>query len=680
MRAIKQIICVLIIACGLIALPYAWESDSLSPFYFLADYRAFLPSREQIFIGAGVTIILISLYHYWFAQFLRIIESLLIVLGCILLGYGALFILVGVFHYTEFSDLSSFWNYVLYPKKYSFSHFIGMLIRMIFLAGGLWEAGKVLIGIGASRVAGVGIFHHRGRQLISYESALEEARALKGEEDSGLFWGMMRLPSSVASSHFAIVGSTGSGKTISIRLLMQSVLPMIGTGKDHRALIYDAKQDMYSILKGINPPCEVMILNPFDKRGVAWDMAKDITSPATAQQIASILIPENKNASQPFFADAARHLLSGVLISFIKNAPENWRLRDVLIALKSQERLKKVLLATPETSDLVEQYFSDATTARNVMSTVATKMQRYEFIAAAWSKAKKSISLRDWLKSESILILGNDEATRTALDAINQVIFKRLSELILAQTESETGITGRRTWIFLDELRQAGKLEGLSSLLTKGRSKGASVILGYQDIEGLREVYGHQLANEIAGQCANKAILRCDSSDTAKWASALFGEREVLERRESVSQSSGSSHQEYSMSAGSSSKSESAQTSEQILKRDVVLPSQIMDIAPCTPQTGLSGYYLTSIVGAYFVTAGGEFIANELINKDSTVLDVDPRPESDQYLKAWENSDLERLCLENSIEEKGEIEPEESIKQSSLFQINREEKIEEKIE
>lgn len=41
-------------------------------------------------------------------------------------------------------------------------------------------------------------------------------------------------------------------------------------------------------------------------------------------------------------------------------------------------------------------------------------------------------------------------------------------------------------------------------------------MLGFQDIEGLREVYGYQLANEIAGQCANKAILRCDSSDTAR--------------------------------------------------------------------------------------------------------------------------------------------------------------------
>lgn len=664
---IKQILAVLIVSGGLVALPYAWE-----PNIFIPDYRGFLPSTEVIAYGAGALILLIFLYHYWRAQFERVLEALLTIFFGYLLGTALFVGVVALFHYSEFDSFPGFYNYVFYPAKgqMSFSHLVGRIIQVICFLGSVWEGFKTSIGLGSNRVRGLGIFHHRGRSLKTYNQANQDAEALRAENDPGLWWGMMRLPSRVATSHFAIVGSTGSGKTISIRLLMQSVLPFIGQGNDQRALIYDAKQDMVSILAGINLACEVLILNPFDKRGVAWDMAKDITSPATAQQIATILIPENKNASQPFFSDAARHLLSGVFISFIKKCPESWTFRDVLIALKSQERLKKVLSETPETKDLVEQYFSDATTARNVMSTVATKMQRYEFIAAAWSKAERKISLREWLDGEFILVLGNDEATRTALDAINQVIFKRLSELILAQTESET----RRTWVFLDELRQAGKLEGLSSLLTKGRSKGASVILGYQDIEGLREVYGYQLANEIAGQCANKAILRCDSSDTAKWASALFGEREVLERRESISKSSGSSQSNYSLGAGSTSKGESSQVSEQVLKRDVVLPSEIMDIPPTTPETGLSGYYLTPLVGAYYVTAEGSFIAQELIPRDENALDVDPREEADQYLKPWENVDLERLNL-GIEQEKPSAEQKPEEEQNPLFQVSRKEKI-----
>ena len=87
---------------------------------------------------------------------------------------------------------------------------------------------------------------------------------------------------------------------------------------------------------------------------------------------------------------------------------------------------------------------------------------------------------------------------RQSLDAINQAIFKRAAELLLAQDESPE----RETWIILDELREAGKLDGLTSLLSKGRSFGARVVVGFQDIEGLRAVYGEKEANEMPPDCA----------------------------------------------------------------------------------------------------------------------------------------------------------------------------------
>jgi len=112
--------------------------------------------------------------------------------------------------------------------------------------------------------------------------------------------------------------------------------------------------------------------------------------------VATILIPEEKNSSQPFFSDAARHLLSGVLISLIQSSPGKWTFRDVLLSLSNLERLKKVLLSCSATKDIAEQYLHDGITARNVMSTLATKMQRYQFVAAAWDRATRSISLKEW--------------------------------------------------------------------------------------------------------------------------------------------------------------------------------------------------------------------------------------------------------------------------------------------
>jgi type IV secretory pathway TraG/TraD family ATPase VirD4 len=420
---------------------------------------------------------------------------------------------------------------------------------------------------------------------------------------------------------------------------MQSVLKKVGLGDDVRALVYDAKQDFTSIVSGIAPESEIVILNPFDERGVAWNMARDITSPIHAQQVASILIPENPNASQPFFTDASRHLLIGVFISLMKNAGQAWTFRDVLMSMKKRSRLIAVLKSCTYTSDLVGEYLEEATTANNIMSTIASKLHRYEFIGAVWERAENSISLSDWLKSESILILGNDESARSALDAVNQVIFKRLTELVLAQEES----VSRQTWFFLDELRQAGKLEGLSALLTKGRSKGASVVIGFQDIEGLRDVYGTQVANEIAGQCANKAILRSDSSETSNWASELFGKKEILEERLTRGSSAGLTANDIFRHVRSSSESNS--TSEHVAERKVVMGSEIMNISPTSFISGLTGFFITPEFGSYWVHAKGDWLKQSLVEANDQVPNLIRRNSVQQYLNPWTEFDSMRLGL-----------------------------------
>ena len=83
---------------------------------------------------------------------------------------------------------------------------------------------------------------------------------------------------------------------------------------------------------------------------------------------------------------------------------------------------------------------------------------------------------------------------------------------------------GKGHLAFLDEFREAGKLEGLRRLLNKGRSKGACVVLGCQDVEGVRAEYGREEANEILAQCTHTVVLNVGSPETAQWATGIFGE------------------------------------------------------------------------------------------------------------------------------------------------------------
>ena len=294
----------------------------------------------------------------------------------------------------------------------------------------------------------------RGKQFLTLGEARNIADKKTATDGPGVYFGWLTVPESQATTHFAIVGATGSGKTLIFRSMMESVLPKIGTGVDTRALIYDAKRDMIPILVGLGMGENIISLHPFDERGCAWDMAKDITSPAAADQAATVLIPHEKANSSPFFTDAARALMTGVMTVFIRKCSEKWTFRDVIVALKSATRIKAILGECDETKDLIEQYFTNERTANDVMATLATKIQRYQYIAAAWEKAEDSISLKDWIQGESILVLGNDEETRSADDALHQVIFKRVSELILNGSES----FNRRTWIFLDDLKEADEM------------------------------------------------------------------------------------------------------------------------------------------------------------------------------------------------------------------------------
>lgn len=473
----------------------------------------------------------------------------------------------------------------------------------------------------------------RGRSLISIEQARQRAEESLSEDAPRLCWGGLDLPMASASSHFVIAGNSGSGKTLNIQMLLQSVLPQIMSDNDQRALIYDAKGDTMSLLHGMNLQVPIRTLNPFDTRGVAWDLAKDLTAPVTAFEMASLLIPADPHANQPFFTRAATHLLYGVLLALMEKAGMDWTFADVVYAMQSQTRIRELLASTPYTKDLIELYLSVPERASDILATVATKMGPYSFIAAAWSQASEKVSLKEWGNEESILVLGTDEANRQALDAINRVVFKRISEIILSQTES----ADRRTWIFLDEARQAGFLDGLDSILTNGRSKGASVVLGFQDIEGMREVNGDKVANELIGQCSHVTVLRLASPATAQWAANLFGSYERFE-----------DHTSDSSSEGDHGDTASTTVSKQRVKREAVLSSEFLSLPPTSRKNGLTGYSIVPGVGAYQMHLTAEWLDARLPKPDPAVPNFLPRPQSIQHLPSWTEADRRRLGLLNT--------------------------------
>lgn len=448
-----------------------------------------------------------------------------------------------------------------------------------------------------------------------------------GDSIDGIAWGRHQLPQSEATGHFLAVAASGGGKSTLLQILMQTALPKIGLIPDWRALIYDAKQDILPLLAAICPNAKVVTAHPYDQRGAAWDMQRDVTDAATALETAMMLIPPI-HESQPFFGDAARHLCYGVMLSFILSQ-KPWTFSNFIRAMQTENRIRRILKKHAATQAIEKQYFYDPRLSANILSTISTKLLAFGPIAASWDTATEKFSLEDWVENNWILVLGNYETGRSAIDAINRCIFKRASDLLLNQTNSFT----RRTYFLWDELSEAGKLDGLVSLMKKGRSKGACCVLAFQSVQGMRDhdLYGPQQTDEILGQIANRFFGRLECVATAEWASSLFGDQENEE--EIVTESTGS---------GGTSRS----INRQRVTRRLVMPGEFMDTPACNAENGLSGYYIVRSHGAYFDNIpGNELWGASLIPPRSDVPEFLPRPPHTKLLKSWSPEEDAAFCL-----------------------------------
>jgi Type IV secretion-system coupling protein DNA-binding domain len=370
---------------------------------------------------------------------------------------------------------------------------------------------------------------------------------------------------------------------------------------------------------------KTIILNPFDARAAAWDVARDITDKSTAKEVANILIPTPPHTHQPFFTEGAAALLSGVFQAVHYAAPGEWTLRQVLLILDDETRLRKVLANCPHTVGLIKKWI-EVPEWPSVNATIASRVSDLEPVVAAWDRATYKISLQDWVDGEGVLVLGSSPSDESALNAVNRVVFARCSQLLLSKPKSTT----RRTWVYFDEAQQLGKLEKLDELLRKGRDYGISVVLGLQDIEGWKHKYEEGPALSILGQCKNKAFLQVEGADTAEWAAKQIGEYEHIREKESYTYGD--------------DKTSRTVAHERVTER-AVLPSEISKLP--TPDfkngVGVAGYYIASRIGVFKSHAEPQCIRQFLPPANNGVPTNIRRPSEEQQFRPWDDDDTRQL-------------------------------------
>jgi hypothetical protein len=158
-------------------------------------------------------------------------------------------------------------------------------------------------------------------------------------------------------------------------------------------------------------------------------------------------------------------------------------------------------------------------------------------------------------------------------------------------------------------------------------------VLGFQDIQGLRGVYGDKAADELVALCQFTSILRCSGTETTKWASDRIGEREdwMPMPHETDSIASSGSQETRTKSYGQN---------WQFVTRRAVLQSEISSL-PLADRGRVGGFHiLPSLqIVAHAVTQ------YPLVENDPAEDFRKRKNDADFLLDPWTNDDWVRLGL-----------------------------------
>jgi type IV secretory pathway TraG/TraD family ATPase VirD4 len=368
--------------------------------------------------------------------------------------------------------------------------------------------------------------HQRGSIIEAPTSAAKSQFRTAGL-DRGMTLAGVPIPAADEAKHFKFIGTTGTGKSTAIREILDRAL-----ARGDRAVIADPDggylQKFYQRQRGD------VVLNPFDSRSVKWDLFAEVKNDYDVEQLARSLIPDHDGQDRSWRA-YARTFFTAVTrqahAAGIDNVGELYRL---LVAADSAE-LRVLVRGTPAQPFLDEHNSRMFDSIRSVASSAVGALEHVS------KQTSAGFSIRDWVGKESQGVLfmpykaGQIAALHSTISAwMRLAIYETMDREPAAQMRGEPG----RLWFVVDELDALGQIDGLKDALARLRKFGGRCVLGFQSIAQVSSTYGHGDAHTIVENCGNTLILRCSASEgggTARFASQLIGEREVMRTAVSTS-------------------------------------------------------------------------------------------------------------------------------------------------
>ena len=425
---------------------------------------------------------------------------------------------------------------------------------------------SVALGYEGGRVAAQGAEDgksHRRGSILADDSPASRAESRKSARGAEITLAGTVVPARDEAKHFKLIGTTGTGKSTAIQEIVAGAL-----ARGDRAVIADP--DAGYLQQFYRPERGDIVLSPFDRRSVKWDLFSEIKCSYDVEQLARSLIPDHEGQDRSW-RDYARTFFTSVTRQAydagVNDVNELYR----LLVVADAGELRGLVRGTAAQPFLDEHNSRMFDSIRSVTSSAVGALEH------VGQQRAQGFSVRKWVKEKSPGVLfipykaGQIAALRSTVSAwMRLAIFEAMEQE--EQTDEDARGPNGRLWFVVDELDALGQIDGLKDALARLRKFGGRCVLGFQSIAQVSSTYGHGDAHTIVENCGNTLILRCSASEgggTARFASQLIGEREVV-------------HTTLSRSRRHTELFGSVTRSEHLSVEPAVLPSQVEQLPDLT--------------------------------------------------------------------------------------------------
>ncbi len=317
-----------------------------------------------------------------------------------------------------------------------------------------------------------------------------------------------------------MVGAQGSGKSQVFHEVYESV-----SKRKEKAIIFDESGDF--ITKHGRDNDLIFSLN--DRRSLGWSWMNDIRRIEDCATVAKAAIPNGKTLQQEEWNRYARQVFQVILEKVFEAGGGSNKIIYDIGMFADTKKLKELCLKT-----VGQRAFEDGNEkmVASILTVLASNLACLKDIPDGDFSIRNYIQDEKYKSTHLYLVTDSNRLEASA------PAYRAMLNLAITYANSLPADDDRRIWFFLDELPALESLDGLSSLLNRGRKRGATAVVGIQSVAFFDDMFGRDKTPLLMNGFATVVIMRAGDEPSAKAAAAQLGSHDVMRAVQSESEGS----------------------------------------------------------------------------------------------------------------------------------------------